>query len=275
MAAASRASETSNVHDRLGKSLWGFLWQVVAHTTIDGAMRVFAREFLGVRGRFRMWRTIGITFERDSGHGDVGRSSQAPFEVLVPRFARGAEAPAIIVDDDVDMIGIIESRRCALERLLIEVPFWGGKLPDEPGKVASVFVVARPAPVRSKVVLVPPLVLGLGRQWDLPGFLATDEIAADGDEAPAAFWPESRNDVRAAPAPIVTAQDRLLNLERIHQVNDVVSQRGLFPVANRCAGKKSRRAIAARVRNDDSVAGRSQQGSHIDKAVNVVRPAMQ
>src|SRR6516165_3720737 len=178
MPSTSLCSEASNIHDRLGKSLRGFLWKVVAHPTIDRAVCIFPREFLGVRGRFRVWRTIGITFERDGGHRNVGRCSEALLEILVPGLARRAEAPAIIVDDDVDMIRIVESRRTTLEGRLIEVPIWGGELPDELGKVVTIFVVARPAPVRRKVVLIPPLVLGLRRQWHLAGFLAADQIAA-------------------------------------------------------------------------------------------------
>ena len=49
----------------------------------------------------------------------------------------------------------------------------------------------------------------------------------------------------------------------------------LLAVAERVAGKKARRAIAAQIRDDHPVARRRQQRGDIDKAVNVVGPAVQ
>ena len=48
-----------------------------------------------------------------------------------------------------------------------------------------------------------------------------------------------------------------------------------WPLRRRVARKKARRAVAAQIRNDHAVAGRCQQRRDIDKAVNVVGPAVQ
>ena len=69
--------------------------------------------------------------------------------------------------------------------------------------------------------------------------------------------------------------DRLLDLERIHQRDDVDGERRWLAIAERVARKKARRAIAAQIRNDHPVARRCQQGRDIDEAVNVVGPAVQ
>ena len=71
------------------------------------------------------------------------------------------------------------------------------------------------------------------------------------------------------------ASDRLLDLERIHQGDDVDGERRRLAVADRVARQKARRAIAAQIRDDHAIARRGQHGRDIDKAVNVVGPAVQ
>ena len=56
---------------------------------------------------------------------------------------------------------------------------------------------------------------------------------------------------------------------------DVDGERRRLAVAERVARKKARRAVAAQIRNDHAVARRRQQRRDIDKAVNVVGPAVQ
>ena len=53
------------------------------------------------------------------------------------------------------------------------------------------------------------------------------------------------------------------------------SDHRLLAIAQRFTGKKSRRAIAAQIRDDHPVARRRQQRRDIDIAVNVVGPAVQ
>ena len=138
-----------------------------------------------------------------------------------------------------------------------------------------VFVVAGPAAFGGEIILVPPLQLGLRRQRRLAGFLAADQITAHGDQRLAALRPQRRDDVGRSRSPIKAADGRLLDFERIHQGDDIESDHRLLAVAERVAGKKARRAVAAHIRDDHPVARRRQQRGDIDKAVNVVGPAVQ
>ena len=74
---------------------------------------------------------------------------------------------------------------------------------------------------------------------------------------------------------IEAAEDRLLDPERIHEIDHVTGQGGGLAVSNGIAGKKARRAVAAQIRNDHPVAGRRERGGDVDVAVNVVRPAVE
>ena len=91
----------------------------------------------------------------------------------------------------------------------------------------------------------------------------------------AALRPERGDDVGGARAPVAAAEDRLLDLERIHQRDDVDGERRLLAVARRRSRKEARRAIAAQIRDDHPVAGRGQQRRDVDIAVDVVGPAVQ
>ena len=131
---------------------------------LDNSVCIFAREFLGICTSFRVWSTIGITFERDGRHRDNGRFRKSPVQIVVFGFAFGqADSPAIIMDYDGDVIRIIEGRCGAIESGIVEIPFWRSELPNELGKIATVFVVAGPAVFRGKIVLVPPCELSLRR----------------------------------------------------------------------------------------------------------------
>jgi hypothetical protein len=72
------------------------------------------------------------------------------------------------VDDDIHMIRIIEGRGAAIEGGIIEFPFRRGDSPDQLRKIVPVFVVACPATVGGKIVLIPPLELRARRQRYLP-----------------------------------------------------------------------------------------------------------
>jgi hypothetical protein len=112
-----------------------------------------------------MRRAVGVTFHGDGGHGDH-RSCRKPFfDVVIFRIAlRQAQPPAVIMDHDVDMIRIVEGRRAAIERSIIEGPLRRCDLPNELGKIMPVFVVAGAAAFGGKIKLVPPLQFGLWRQ---------------------------------------------------------------------------------------------------------------
>ena len=83
------------------------------------------------------------------------------------------------------------------------------------------------------------------------------------------------NNVSGPRSPIEPSECRLFDLEGVHQRNDVESDHRLLPVSNGFARQKARRSITAQIGDDHPVAGRRQQRRDIDKAVNVVRPAVQ
>ena len=82
----------------LGEGLRGFLGQVVPDAALDHPVR-------------------------DGGHGDGRKRGEPPLQVVVLRFARGqAEPPAVIVDHDSHVIGVVEGGRAAREGCVVEVP---------------------------------------------------------------------------------------------------------------------------------------------------------
>src|SRR5919204_2018622 len=82
----------------------------------------------------------------------------------------------------------------AVEGRLVEVPPWRGGLPDEPGEVVPVLLVAGAAAFGREVELVPPLQLSGWRQRLLVGLLAADQVAAHRDDRPAPLRPEGGHD---------------------------------------------------------------------------------
>jgi hypothetical protein len=80
-----------------------------------------------------MRRAIGITLEGDRWDGDGGRQRQPLLQIVILRLAFfESQTPAVIVDDDRNMIGIGESGGAALEGRVVEIPFGRRGLPNEP-----------------------------------------------------------------------------------------------------------------------------------------------
>src|SRR6185295_5057176 len=75
--------------------------------------------------------------------------------------------------------------------------------------------------------------------------------------------------------PIKTGDDRLPDLESIHQVDDIGSERRWLAIPERLTREKARRAVATQIRHDHPVARRCQRWSYIDVAIDVVGPAVQ
>src|SRR5215211_5840867 len=84
-------------------------------------------------------------------------------------------------------------------------------------ELAAVPVVAGPAAFGGEVKLVPPLKLGLRRQRELADRLTPDQVAAHGNERLAALRPQRRHDVGRPRAPVEACDDRVIDLERVHQ----------------------------------------------------------
>src|SRR6266700_6109123 len=139
-------------------------------------MRIFARKFLGIGTGVRMRRTIRITFKGDGGDSDKRKFGKPFFQIVILRLALSqSQPPTIIMDYDADVIRIVKGCRTALERGIIESPLRRSELPNELRKIVPVFVVAGPAALRGKIILIPPFELSLGWQRHLAGCLAADQ----------------------------------------------------------------------------------------------------
>jgi hypothetical protein len=134
------------------------------------------------------------------------------------------------MDHDADIVRVVEGRCGAIKRGIIEVPLRRIDLPDELRKFALVCVVARPAAFGGKIILVLPSVLHLWRQRQLIAFTVVDQIAIHRDHGLAALRPERRDDVGRPRSPIIPGEDRLLDLEHIHQSDDIESDHRLLGI---------------------------------------------
>ena len=84
---AERRSITVDIEHRLGKGPRRFLRQIVPDAAFDKPVRIFAREFFGIRTGLRMRRTIGITFKSNGGHSDDGSFGKPLFQLVIFRLA--------------------------------------------------------------------------------------------------------------------------------------------------------------------------------------------
>jgi hypothetical protein len=74
---------------------------------------------------------------------------------------------------------------------------------------------------------------------------------------------------------VFTGEGGFLDFERIHQGDDIEGDRRRLTVAHGRARQEARRAIAPQRGNDDAIALRRELRRHVDKAVDVVGPAVQ
>ena len=152
---------------------------------------------------------VGIALERNGGNTDGRSRRESLSQIVVLGLALGeAEPPAVIVNDDGDVVRIIQSCRAAVKRGIVEVPIRRSDLPNELRELAPIFVVAIAAALRGKIVLIPPLKLRLWGQRYLAGFLVADQITAYGNQGLAAFRPQGRDNVGRACPPIKPRQRR-------------------------------------------------------------------
>ena len=196
-------------------------------------------NFVGVGTRFRMGRAVGVTLERDRGHGDDGALGEPLLELVVLGLAVGQpEPPAVVVDHDRDVIGVVERRRAAVEGGVVEVPLRRGGPPDQPRELAPVLLVAGTAALGGEVVLVPPLQLGLRRQRHPAGCLAADQVAAHRDQRRCSAPARARRRCRRFARP---SRSRRRSPSRSRARPSGRSRRPRAPPARRCGTVSSDR----------------------------------
>ena len=206
----------------------------------------------------------------------TGLCGKPLFERVVFCFAFGkALPPAIIVNHDRDVIRVVEGLCAALEGRVIEIPLRRSELPDQLGKLAAIHFIAGPAAFGREIELIPPLQFGFRRQRLLAGLLAADQVSAHRDQRLATLWPKRCHDVGCPRAPVETRNGRLLDLEGVHQRDDVSRDSRGLAVAKSRIREEAGRAMAAQIWNDDAVAFGREQGRDVDKAVDVIGPSVQ
>lgn len=156
-------SKTVDFDDRFGKGLRGFLRHVVADA-LQGPVGVRAGEVAAITGATpRRSEGIQLTVKGHRGQRDDGALGKSFFETVVSGVALGqAKSPAIVMDHDGDPIRIVEGRRSAVERCVVEMPRRGGVLPDQFREIMRVLRKAEPTPFCGEIVLVPPRPLASG-----------------------------------------------------------------------------------------------------------------
>ena len=87
--------------------------------------------------------------------------------------------------------------------------------------------------------------------------------------------PQRRDDICRARAPVITTEHRLLDLQRIHEVDHVAGQRRRLAVAQGVFGQELRVAITPCIRHQHAVTLGREQWCDFVIAVNVVGPAVQ
>jgi hypothetical protein len=110
-------SSLGDVDDRFSKSLRGFLREVVPNAARDVPVLIPAGEFVGIGAGVQVRCAVGIAFHGDGRHGDDREFGKPLFQVVVFRLAfRETKSPAIIVNDNADVVRVVEGRRAAIER---------------------------------------------------------------------------------------------------------------------------------------------------------------
>lgn len=130
----------------------------------DVAMLVLAGKHAGINFGLRMRGGVLVAFEcncRGRDHRAVGKlflecvEAGFPFDQVQP--------PAIVMDDDSDMVRVVESRGRAREDRVVELPGRRGGLPDQMNKVVRIGLVAQPATLSGEIELIPSGELGFER----------------------------------------------------------------------------------------------------------------
>ena len=137
-------------------------------------------------------------------------------------------------------------------------------LPPVPLETAS-------PPLAVEVVLIPERRL-LGRARRLHRMRdALDVVRIAGDERDDPHGQKSGDDASGAPAPVIPAENRALDLERVHEVKKVHAEGRLFARAGRPGTEEPRQPIAAQIGNDDPRPGLRKDWRGLIIGMDVVR----
>ena len=206
----------------------------------------------------------------------TGPCGEPLFELVVFRLAFGqAEPPAIIVDHDGDVIRIVEGRGAAIERRVVELPFGRGDLPDQLGEFAAGICRSRPGRARwrnrtgTTIAARPPAAAAPCRP---PGCRSDSRSPRPSPCTRSGQSAATMLAVRAPQSKPASVAFSILSASIKAMISTARADGWPLRTFGR---KKARRAVAAQIRDDHAVARRRQQRRDIDKAVDVVGPAVQ
>src|ERR1700730_1210067 len=195
------------LHHR-SRERFGFFLRKIMPRARDDAMGARTGEFR--RGGSAVGRggdAVAGAVQRDGGDGNGRQRRQPALQPGIVRIAgRQAEAMAIAVDHDIDIIRVVEGRRRAREGGVVEMPVRRPLLPQDPGDLAPVGRKTCPAALELKIILIPQrhLTLRLGRDHG-PGDIL-NEIAVDRHQPRAAARPQRRTDAGGPSAPVIAGE---------------------------------------------------------------------
>ena len=228
---------------------------------------------LGVRHDAR--DAVRLAVQDDRRHRDRRLRGERLLDRLERRVSRRiAVAVPVRVDRHVDEIGIVPGGRGPRERLLIERPMRRPQAPQQPAEIPPVGGEPGAAALEVEVVLVPLPQLLLGRRGRAGVGNVLDVVAVAGDEGAHALRPQRRDDAGGASAPVVSDQHRLADPQRIHQLPEVVAERGLLARPQGLGRQEAGRPEPAQIRHDRAAPGLDQPSHHRVVDARAVRPAV-
>src|SRR5574337_422894 len=178
------------------------------------------------------------------------------------------------MDDDLDEVRIVEGRRSARKRGFAELPVRRPHAPQQPGDLAPVPREPSPAPLAVEIILVPERGFRLGRRRLQGAGDVLDVVGIATDKRLRALGPKRGHDAGRAPAPVVAAENRALDFERVEKRQEVGAERRLLARARRRLAQKSRRPEAAQVWHDDPRPGFRQDRRDLGIGARIVRKAV-
>jgi hypothetical protein len=82
-----------------------------------------------------MRSSVGVTLKGNSRHRDDRTYGESVFKIVVFRLTIcESEPPAIVMNDNRNVIRVFEGRRAAVERGIIELPLRRSRLPTSPAE---------------------------------------------------------------------------------------------------------------------------------------------
>src|SRR5579871_6553373 len=118
-------------------------------------MRILTRELRPIMCAVRAG-TIKIAADRNRRDGYLRILLKLMLEQRISPVARcQLQAPAIIMNHDIDVVVVVERYGGAIVGRIVEIPIWRRELPNEFVEIMAIRVVTIAPAVGGKVILVP------------------------------------------------------------------------------------------------------------------------